>query len=385
MLAVDRVDRVRAARARSSAPRRSPSLQGSAVRSRPCPFRREHCVASEARGAAQGGARAGPAEKPANPLKKLAQGSRTRPGGANPRAPDFLALAGGYRRGRRAAPRRLAAGAATRRQAPRNPGPLGFLAGRAADQAGASAGRYAPRGSPQHRCPGTPRPGRSSPLNSLATKLILLRVRLDLRHGAGGELDLDPVDPHLPEPADRPAVPGALTRRGRGRARLAGRRPGRDRQSRERRRTASSSARARRRLAARERRATLEAASPRGWLDWSLETRQAAAASRRATRLAARVTAQLASAQRRSKYFDAFVLVGGDASVRRVVGEPAASRRAASAASGVDRTVLRVLSPDSARMLVAATPCPRRRRRLRRAGRRRQASRIPSLLARSGP
>ena len=64
---------------------------------------------------------------------------------------------------------------------------------------------------------------------------------------------------------------------------------------------------------------------------------------RRATQLA-RAAAQLASAQRRSKHFDAFALVGGDASVRRVVGEAAGlapGRRLP--LSGVDRTVLRML------------------------------------------
>jgi len=79
----------------------------------------------------------------------------------------------------------------------------------------------------------------------------------------------------------------------------------------------------------------------------------------RETAGASPLASRLASEQRRSKHFDAFAVVGGDASVRRVVGETAgfvAGRRAP--LTGVDRTVLRMLSPDSARLLVAATPFP---------------------------
>jgi len=71
------------------------------------------------------------------------------------------------------------------------------------------------------------------------------------------------------------------------------------------------------------------------------------------------LAARLVSEQRRSKHFDAFALVGGDASVRRVFGETAgfvAGRR--TPLLGVDRIVLRMLSQDSAHLLVAATPFP---------------------------
>jgi hypothetical protein len=71
------------------------------------------------------------------------------------------------------------------------------------------------------------------------------------------------------------------------------------------------------------------------------------------------LAAALASAQRRSKHFDAFVLIAGDSHVRDVVGENArfTPGRPLSLA-GIDRTVLRVLNSDGERLLVAATPFP---------------------------
>jgi len=67
----------------------------------------------------------------------------------------------------------------------------------------------------------------------------------------------------------------------------------------------------------------------------------------------------LASAQRRSKHFDAYLLVGGDTQVRRVVGDAAAfAPGAALPLAGIDRTVLRVLGQGAERALVAATPFP---------------------------
>jgi diguanylate cyclase (GGDEF)-like protein len=108
--------------------------------------------------------------------------------------------------------------------------------------------------------------------------------------------------------------------------------------------------------------------------------------SPRDTNWPARVTAQLASAQRRSKHFDAFVLVGGDASVRRVVGEAAGLAPGRHLPlTGVDRTVLRMLNPDSARMLVAAAPFPVDPDGSGTLIGVFKASRIPSLLAQKRP
>ncbi len=69
--------------------------------------------------------------------------------------------------------------------------------------------------------------------------------------------------------------------------------------------------------------------------------------------------AQLASHQRRSKYFDGFALLGGDDSVRLIIGDSPGfvpGRRVT--LTGVDRTVLRVLIPASEPLLIAATPFP---------------------------
>jgi len=95
---------------------------------------------------------------------------------------------------------------------------------------------------------------------------------------------------------------------------------------------------------------------------------------------------RLASEQRRSKHFDAFALLGGDASVRRVVGETAdfvVGRRAP--LMRVNRTVLRMLSPDSVRLLVAATPFPVDPDGSGTLVGVFKASRIPSLLAQERP
>jgi diguanylate cyclase (GGDEF)-like protein len=69
--------------------------------------------------------------------------------------------------------------------------------------------------------------------------------------------------------------------------------------------------------------------------------------------------AALASAQRRSKHFDAFVLLDADARVRRVIGDAVGFEPGDELPlAGIDRTVLRVLNTDGQRVLVAATPSP---------------------------
>jgi len=101
-----------------------------------------------------------------------------------------------------------------------------------------------------------------------------------------------------------------------------------------------------------------------GWLVAGQEelgslTGEAAAPRVRAAAAPAQADERLARAQRRSKHFDAFALLGADGKVRRVVGE---SRRVAVGSrlplTGIDRTVLRWLPPDSAPLVLAATPYP---------------------------
>jgi len=95
---------------------------------------------------------------------------------------------------------------------------------------------------------------------------------------------------------------------------------------------------------------------------------------------------RLARAQRRSKHFDAFALVGANGTLRQVVGETdrfAAGSRLPLA--DVDRSVLRALSLDSAPIVLAATPFP-----VDADGKGTlvgffKAARIPSLLARQRP
>jgi diguanylate cyclase (GGDEF)-like protein len=85
----------------------------------------------------------------------------------------------------------------------------------------------------------------------------------------------------------------------------------------------------------------------------------AAGVSRGAARIPSQTGARLARAQRRSKHFDAFALLGADGSVRWAGGET--DRFAAGARlpiTGIDRTVLRSLVVGSATDVVAATPFP---------------------------
>jgi diguanylate cyclase (GGDEF)-like protein len=104
-------------------------------------------------------------------------------------------------------------------------------------------------------------------------------------------------------------------------------------------------------------------------LDWLVDGQEelAALAADTALRRAAQrgaagsaeVAERLSRAQRHSKHFTAFGLVGGDGTLRRVEGEAdrlVAGRRIPLA--DVDRTVLRTLPPDSPPALVGAAPFP---------------------------
>jgi len=81
------------------------------------------------------------------------------------------------------------------------------------------------------------------------------------------------------------------------------------------------------------------------------QTRRAAAPSQAGERLT--------RAQRRSKHFDAFALLGADGTVRRVAGETdRLTPGDRLPLAGIDRTVLRSLFADSDPIVLAATPFP---------------------------
>jgi len=73
----------------------------------------------------------------------------------------------------------------------------------------------------------------------------------------------------------------------------------------------------------------------------------------------ARAADGLERAQRRSRHFDAFALMGADGTLRQVVGSTdRISAGGRLPLTGIDRTVLRWLPSDSAPLLLAATPFP---------------------------